>query len=544
MSDATSPSAHLDTFTARGLPPQSSWPHFKFDLPELKYPSRLNCATALLAGAISKGYVHRPALKFDGGVWTYGELLQRSNQIANVLVDDLGIVPGNRVLLRGFNGPIMAAAWLAIIKAGAVAVPTMPMLRAQELRDICDKAKISHALCDHRIVDELSLAMPGAREDAHLLTYGDDVLESRMSAKPKTFTDIETSRDDVCLLAFTSGTTGKPKATMHFHRDVLAMADVVGGRLLETKFDDIHLGSPPLAFTFGLGALLVFPLRFGAAAVLVEQASPERLLAAIQDYRVTALFTAPTLYRSLASQVANYNISSLCRCISAGEPLPKATSDLWYEATGIRLIDGIGATEMMHIFISAKGDDIRAGATGKPLPGYEAVVLDESNKPMTRGVGRLAVRGPTGCRYLDDDRQSVYVIDGWNVTGDRYRIDDDGYFWFEARSDDMIISSGYNIAAPEVEAALLAHKAVREVAVIGVPDMKRGQIVKAAVVLNAGYEPDAMMVKTLQDHVKMTIAPYKYPRAIDFTSSLPKTQTGKIQRFALRQREPSVSTAK
>jgi 2-aminobenzoate-CoA ligase len=413
----------------------------------------------------------------------------------------------------------------------------MPMLRTQELGEICTKARVSHALCDHRLLDELASAMPQARERGHLLTFGDGVLEGRMAGKSQSFIDIDTSSEDVCLLAFTSGTTGKPKATMHFHRDILAMADLVGGRLLDTSVDDVHLGSPPFAFTFGLGALLVFPLRFGAAAALIEQPSPEALLSAIQKFCVTALFTAPTMYRNLAAQVGKFDVASLRRCISAGEPLPKPTSDLWHEATGIRLIDGIGSTEMIHIFISAKGDEIRPGATGKPLPGYEAVVLDDEGKPMTRGVGRLAVRGPTGCRYLDDDRQKNYVVDGWNVTGDRYRIDEDGYFWFEARTDDMIISAGYNIAGPEVEVALLTHPAVREVAVIGAPDAQRGQVVKAVVVLNEGYADNAAMARTLQDHVKQTIAPYKYPRIVEFVGSLPKTQTGKIQRFALRQRE-------
>lgn len=537
MLDDALRSAHVDQFTARGLPPRASWPVLKFDLQELQYPLRLNCASALLDGVMARGHAERPALMFDGGCWSYAELLQQSNRIANVLVEDLGIVPGNRVLLRGFNGPMMAAAWLAVMKAGAVAVPTMPMLRTHELGEICAKAKISHALCDHRLSDELASAMPQACERGHLLTFGDGILEGRMSGKSPAFVDIDTSSEDVCLLAFTSGTTGKPKATMHFHRDILAMADVVGGRLLETSCDDVHLGSPPFAFTFGLGALLVFPLRFGAAVALIEQPSPEALLSAVQRFRVTALFTAPTMYRNLAAQVDKFDIASLRRCISAGEPLPKSTSDLWHQATGIRLIDGIGATEMIHIFISAKGDEIRPGSTGKPLPGYEAVVLDDNGTPMARGVGRLAVRGPTGCRYLDDDRQQNYVVDGWNVTGDRYRIDDDGYFWFEARSDDMIISAGYNIAGPEVEVALLAHPAIREVAVIGAPDAQRGQVVKAVVVLNAGFEGDANMVRALQDHVKQTIAPYKYPRVVEFAGALPKTQTGKIQRFALRQRE-------
>ncbi|HRX89707.1 MAG TPA: AMP-binding protein, partial [Steroidobacteraceae bacterium] len=352
------------------------------------------------------------------------------------------------------------------------------------------------------------------------------------------FENVATARDDVCLLAFTSGTTGNPKATMHFHRDVLVMADVVGRHLLDTSQDDIYVGSPPLGFTFGLGALLVFPMRYRGAAVLIERPSPTALLEAVQKFKATCMFTAPTMYRNLSAMVGQYDIGSLRRAVSAGEPLPKATSDAWYAATGMRLIDGIGATEMIHIFISAKPDVVRPGATGKPLPGYEAVVLDEAGHVLPPGVsGRLAVRGPTGCRYLADSRQREYVVDGWNVTGDRYRVDEDGYFWFEARADDMIVSAGYNIAGPEVESALVGHKAVREVAVVGAPDAERGQIVKAFIVLASGFEPTAALAKELQDFVKATIAPYKYPRAIEFLPQLPKTQTGKVQRYVLRQQE-------
>jgi 2-aminobenzoate-CoA ligase len=360
-----------------------------------------------------------------------------------------------------------------------------------------------------------------------------------MDRQSTRFDNVDTARDDVCLLAFTSGTTGQPKATMHFHRDVLAMADVVARHLLETAPDDVYVGSPPLGFTFGLGALLVFPLRFRASVGLVEQPTPENLLAAVQEFSATCLFTAPTMYRHLARIVGDYDVRTLRRAVSAGETLPKATSDLWLQATGIRLIDGIGATEMIHIFISAKGDDIRPGSTGKALPGYEAVVLGDEGKPLPAGhSGRLAVRGPTGCRYLDDaERQSSYVFDGWNLTGDRYHLDQDGYFWFEARADDLIVSAGYNIAGPEVEAALVVHPAVKEVAVVGSPDEERGQIVKAFVVLESGFTPGPVLVKELQDFVKQTAAPYKYPRAIEFLDSLPRTPTGKVQRFVLRQRE-------
>ena len=528
-------SAHIDDFTARGLPPRSEWPVMTFDLPELRYPPQLNCATVLLGDAVREGHGDSVALRSDAGEWTYAQLLEQSDRIANVLVHDLGIVPGNRVLLRGYNGLMLAAAWFAVMKVGAVAVPTMPMLRTHELSQICAKAQVRHALCDHRLMSELCAAMPDALEQGRLLSFGDGALERRMAVQAPTFVDVQTAVEDVCLLAFTSGTTGKPKATMHFHRDILAMADVVGGRLLRTGPDDVHLGSPPFAFTFGLGALLVFPLRFRASAALIEQPSPDALIRAIPKFGVTALFTAPTMYRNLVPLARDFDLRSLRRCVSAGEPLPKAISDQWFDATGIRLIDGIGATEMIHIFISAAGEEIRPGATGKPLPGYQAVVLDEQGRPQTHGSGRLAVRGPTGCRYLDDDRQRGYVVDGWNVTGDRYRIDEDGYFWFEARADDMIVSAGYNIAGPEVEAALLEHPAVREVAVVGAPDPARGQVVKAVVVLREGFQGDAALVRALQDHVKNAIAPYKYPRMVEFVAGLPKTPSGKIQRYALRQ---------
>jgi 2-aminobenzoate-CoA ligase len=530
--------AHVDTFTRDHLPPPEQWPLLKFELQELRYPPRLNCGVVLCDDAVREGHGASVALHSDAGTWTYAELLERANRIANVLVSELGLVPGNRVLLRAPNSPMLAAAWLAVMKAGGVAVTTMPLLRAKELRQIAVKARIEHALVDARLLHEVSATALETGRLGMTLTWGDGALEAAMARQPATFANVDTASDDVALLAFTSGTTGDPKATMHFHRDVLAMADVVGRHLLETAPDDVYVGSPPFGFTFGLGALLVFPLRFRAAAALVEQPSPDHLLAAVQRFGGTCLFTAPTMYRTLAGLVGGYDLRTLKRSVSAGEPLPKATSDAWHAATGIRLIDGIGATEMTHIFISAKGDAIRPGATGKPLPGYEAVVLDDNGRPLPRGSsGRLAVRGPTGCRYLADARQTGYVIDGWNVTGDRYRVDEDGYFWFEARADDMIVSAGYNIAGPEVEAALVAHPAVREAAVIGVPDEERGQIVKAFVVVESGFAPGPALVRDLQDFVKQTVAPYKYPRAVEFVEQLPKTTTGKVQRYLLRQRE-------
>lgn len=528
--------SHVDRFARDNLPPPDQWPLLRFDLPELLYPVRLNSATVLLDEAVAEGHGDRIAIHADDGSWRYSELLERANQIANVLVCECAVVPGNRVLLHGPNTPMLIATWLAVMKAGAIAVTTMPMLRSKELGQIATKARIDHALCDARLVGEIRTTTVRTGRLARTLTWGDGALENAMHRQPASFTNVDTACDDICLLAFTSGTTGEPKATIHFHRDVLVMADVVGRHLLETGRDDVYVGSPPLGFTFGLGALLVFPLRFRAATVMVEQPSPNALLAAVQKYRATCLFTAPTMYRRLGSNVSRFDLSSLRRSVSAGEPLPRATSDAWYAATGIRLIDGIGATEMIHIFISAKGDAIRPGATGKPLPGYEAVILDEYGRALPRGhAGRLAVRGPTGCRYLADDRQRQYVIDGWNVTGDRYLLDHDGYFWFQARADDMIISSGYNIAAPEVESALVAHPAVREVAVVGVPDEERGQMVKAFVVLAPGFAAGTALVRELQDFVKATVAPYKYPRAIEFLAALPKTQTGKVQRFVLRQ---------
>lgn len=542
MSDYT---AHIDTFTKDHLPPRKLWPEFRFELPELQYPDRVNCGRVLLDDAIAEGHAARTVLYSDAGRWTYAELFEQTNRIANVLVRDLGVVPGNRVLLRAPNTPMLAACWLAVMKVGAVAVTTMPMLRAKELAVIVQKARIEHALCDVRLVDELrQVAISGLR---HIVTFSDgnedsadggSELESLMGRRDAHFDAVDTARDDVCLLAFTSGTTGQPKATMHFHRDVLAMRDVVARHVFETSSSDIYVGSPPLGFTFGLGALLVFPLASRGAVALVEQPTPENLLDAVQKFGATALFTAPTAYRNLVPLAPQYDLSSLHRCISAGEPLPKATSDAWCKATGIRIIDGIGATEMIHIFISASGAEIRPGATGKPLPGYQACVLDEEGRALPRGfAGRLAVKGPTGCRYLDDPRQAEYVQGGWNVTGDRYFVDTDGYFWFEARADDMIISGGYNIAGPEVEAALITHPAVRECAVVGSPDDARGQVVKAFVVLNAGFIGDPALVGSLQNFVKQAIAPYKYPRAVEFVAALPKTQTGKVQRNVLRIRE-------
>ena len=526
--------AHADTFARDRLPPVDQWPRMHFDLPELRYPERLNCATVLIDEAIAEGHGDRPAILTETGPISYRALKARANRIANVL-KAAGLVPGNRVLLRGYNGPELYACWLAVMKAGAIAVTTMPMLRAPELTAIIGKGRPVIALCDHRLLADLHKAAEAAGNVGEIIGWGDGDLEGRMARAPDRFVNVDTASDDVCLLAFTSGTTGQPKACMHFHRDVLAMADVVARHLLHTKPDDVYTGSPPLGFTFGLGALLVFPFRFRAAVAPVEAPTPAALLTVIERHKVSCLFTAPFAYRALMGELEGRDIRSLRQCVSAGEFLPKAVSDAWQERTGIRIIDGIGATEMIHIFISAAGDAIRPGATGRPLPGYNACVLDDDGKPMPPGsVGRLAVTGPTGCRYLDDERQRDYVQYGWNVTGDLYRMDEDGYFWFVSRADDMIVSAGYNIAGLEVEWALLAHPAVRECAVVGAPDAKRGTVVKAFIVPQPGRAADAALVRELQDFVKQRIAPYKYPRLIEFLEALPKTPTGKLQRKALR----------
>ncbi len=528
-------SCHIDTFAADNLPPPAEQPEFVYSIPEVQYPEQLNCAAALLDDAITQGHGARVAIYSESGNWTYDDLAARSSQVANLLTNDMGLVPGNRVLLRSPNNPMLAAAWLGVMKAGGIAVTTMPMLRAKELAVIADKAQISHALYDQRIADELESAIERSGKMKTARSWIASEPDSWLAGQSPAFDTIDSAAHDTALLAFTSGTTGHPKATMHFHKDVMAMADIVGGLLLNTAADDIYIGSPPLGFTFGLGASLVFPLRFRAGVVLVETPTPEALLTGIERYGATGLFTAPTMYRAMLPQVDKHSIASLRFCFSAGEALPRPTSNAWFDATGLRIVDGIGATEMIHVFISATGKEIRPGATGKPLPGYEACVLNDDDQPMQRGQGRLAVKGPTGCRYLDDARQRDYVVDGWNVTGDVYEIDDDGYFWFRARADDMILSAGYNIAGPEVESALLAHAAVGECAVVGKPDEERGNIVKAFVVLAPGQSASDALVRTLQDHVKASIAPYKYPREIEFVKALPKTQTGKIQRFKLRE---------
>ncbi|RUW61044.1 AMP-binding protein [Mesorhizobium sp. M7A.F.Ca.US.008.03.1.1] len=533
------PSAHIDTFTRDHLPPPEQWPEILLD--GFDYPERLNAGVELTDRLVEKGLGDHTALIGNGRRRTYKELSDWTNRLAHALVENYGVKPGNRVLIRSANNPAMVACWLAATKVGAVVVNTMPMLRAGELAKIVDKAEITIALCDTRLMDEMTAC---AKDSAFLKqvigfdgTANHDAELDRVALdKPVTFTAVSTGRDDVALLGFTSGTTGVPKATMHFHRDLLIIADAYAREILEVTPDDIFVGSPPLAFTFGLGGLAIFPLRFGAAATLLEQATPPNMIHIIETYKATISFTAPTAYRAMLKAMdEGADLSSLRVAVSAGETLPAPVFEEWTRKTGKPILDGIGATEMLHIFISNRFGDMKPASTGKPVGGYEARIVDDEMREVPRGTtGRLAVRGPTGCRYMADGRQKEYVRDGWNITGDTFTQDEDGFFHFAARSDDMIVSAGYNIAGPEVEAALLSHPDVAECAVIGADDAERGQIVEAHVVLVQGVAPDALTTKRLQDHVKTTIAPYKYPRSIKFIAALPKTQTGKIQRFRLR----------
>ncbi len=533
------PTGHIDTFTRDNLPPPDQWPGFLLE--GFDYPERLNAAVELTDAMVARGFGDRVALIGNGRRRTYKELADWSNRLAHVLVEDLGVRPGNRVLIRGPNNPAMVACWLAATKAGAVVVNTMPLLRAGELSKIVDKAEVAFALCDTRLMAEMVACAQNSRFLKTVVGFDgssnhDAELDRLALEKPVHFEAVRTGRDDVALLGFTSGTTGEPKATMHFHRDLLIIADGYAREVLGVTPDDVFVGSPPLAFTFGLGGLAIFPLRFGAAAALLEQASPPNMVEIIEKYRATVCFTAPTAYRAmLQAMEEGADLSSLRAAVSAGETLPAPVYEEWMARTGKPMLDGIGATEMLHIFISNRFDDHRPACTGRPVRGYVARVVDEEMNELPPGeVGRLAVKGPTGCRYLADARQKEYVRQGWNITGDSFRMDENGHFHFAARNDDMIVSAGYNIAGPEVEAALLAHPAVSECAVVGAPDDARGQIVEAHVVLAEGFEAGPLMVRLLQDHVKATIAPYKYPRAVKFRSALPKTQTGKIQRFLLR----------
>ena len=535
--------AYQDTFAADNLPPRDEWPDL-INLDKLGYPEWLNCAEELLDRAVAEGDGDRLVLRTPEISWTYRDLAERANRIARVLTEDMGLKTGERVLLHAPNNPMLVACWFGIVKAGGIVVATMPMLRARELAVVIEKSRIRHAFFDHRLAAELAETRKRTALVENAFAFGNEELESRMAAKLPGFAAVKTHAEDVCLIAFSSGTTGVPKGTLHFHRDVLAICDTFSKQVLKPRRDDLFIGSPPLAFTFGLGGLVLFPMRVRAATVLLEKAPPPELAKAIEQFRPTICFTSPTGYRFMLEHAQSNDLSSLRECVSAGETLPKATSDAWFAKTGQRIIDGIGATEMLHIFISASGSGIRSGATGRPVPLFEARVVDGEGKEVPPGtVGRLAVRGPTGCRYLADDRQKKYVLDGWNVTGDAYLMDADGYFWFQARTDDMIISSGYNISGPEVEAALLEHPHVKECAVVGAPDAMRGMIAKAFVVLR----PEApaaspALAEQLQAFVKAQIAPYKYPRAVEFIAALPRTETGKVQRFKLRQAAEAKAT--
>jgi 2-aminobenzoate-CoA ligase len=529
-----SPSAHLDTFCRDRLPPADQWPEFRFGRPELTYPDRLNAAVELLDTTAARHGHDRPCLSSPTGTWTYGETVRLTNQLAQVLTQDYHLRPGHRVLLRGPNSPWLAVAWLAVLKAGGVAVTTMALLRPREIAAVAGLTEPSLALCDDRFTADLATAAP----DLTTVTYGDGAdLAARCAARGGRFAAVSTAADDVAMLAPTSGTTGTPKVTMHFHRDILATADTFSRHLIQPRPDDVFTGTPPLGFTFGLGGLLLFPLRAGASTLLLERATPGELADAVAAHGVTVLSTAPTAYRAMLAAGKASALAGLRRCVSAGEHLPAAVWHEFWQATGISIIDGIGSTEMLHVFIAAADENVRPGATGLPVPGYRAAIWDSDGHEVPDGQpGRLAVQGPTGCRYLADPRQRSYVQDGWNITGDTYVRDADGYYWFQARSDDMIISAGYNIAGGEVEEALLGHPDVLEVAVVGAPDPDRGTIVQAFVVLRPGTRADADKVAELQDFAKQCIAPYKYPRSVEFVAELPKTVSGKTQRYRLRQR--------
>ena len=534
MNDLGTPLGDYDPYVRDGLPPPEQWPVLLLDRPEYQYPEHLNCVVELLDRRVAAGEGARPCFRAPGVAWTYADLQDKVDRIARVLTRRYGLRPGACVMLRAPNTPMMVATYLAVIKAGAVIVATMPLLRAKELGYMLRKARIRLAVCDHRLLDELAAVAEGVAV-VPMGSAGPNDLVSMMAEEDGGFTPYRSRADDLCLIAFTSGTTGEPKGCMHFHRDMLAICDGYAAQVLRAEPGDVFIGTAPLAFTFGLGAVVLFPMRIGASAVLLEHASPAALLETIRRERPSVCFTAPTAYRAMIPLLQPGDTASLRICVSAGETLPATTWHAWQEATGIELMDGIGGTEMLHIFIAAPRGQLRPGSTGFPVPGYEAKLVDDAGRDLPRGsTGRLAVRGPVGCRYLYDARQTRFVQDGWNITGDTFHWDEDGYFWFQARSDDMIVSSGYNIAGPEVENAVLSHPAVAECAVVGVPDEERGAIVKAFVVPRPGLAADDALASAIQDHVKKEIAPYKYPRAVAFVDALPRTESGKVQRFKLR----------
>ncbi len=541
-SQASSRTAHVDSFCREHMPPAELLPDLDWSgFPALAARRRLNCATELLDQRVASGDDKRTVFHSESGPWSYGRLLETANRIGRVLVEDMGLVPGNRVLLHGPNTAMLAACWFAVLKAGGIVVCTTAMLRARELSEILRKAEVNICVTDACAAAECEQAVELHRpKPCRVLHFNSEQLQSLealLRTKPDDFQNCDTAADDVAIIAFTSGTTGTHKGAMHFHRDLVVVAECFPRHAVKAEADDIFCGSPPLSFTFGLGALVLFPMRVGASAVLLEQGSPSRLLEAIPKFRATICFTSPTGYRAMLPQVGKHDISSLRKCVSAGETLPAGTFEAWRKATGLKIIDGLGSTEMLHIFISAPEEEVRPGSTGKVLPGYQAIIVDNDGKDMPPGeIGQLAVRGPTGCRYLDDlEHQQQYVRNGWNLTGDLYRVDLDGYFWYQSRTDDMITSSGYNISGVEVENVLLGHPKIAECAVIGVPHPERGTIVKAFVVLRPGIVPGSEVAKELQDFVKSQIAPYKYPRAVKFMESLPRTATGKLQRYRLRE---------
>jgi len=529
--------AHVDTFAADRLPARDRWPELLFTLPELRYPERLNCADRLLDRHVRDGSGSRRCIVSPSGTWSYRDLFEAANRIARVLAEDLGVVPGNRVLLRAPNTPMLAACWFAVVKAGAIAVTAMPLYRSSELRAIVDKAQIRHALCDIRLAEDLRAATDDV-ESFQTSYFNTADLEERMQRKAPSFENVATYAHDVAIIAFTSGTTGKPKAAVHFHRDVLATCDTYGKHVLQAKPDHLFTGSPPLGFTFGLGGLLLFPLNIGASTLLLEKAAPEPLMQALAEYKANVVFTAPVAYRAMADMTAKYDVSSLAKCVSAGETLPPATWNVWHERTGLKILDGIGSTEMLHIFIGSPEESAIPGSTGRAVPGYVAEIHDENGEPVVReSIGRLAVKGPTGCRYLDDERQAGYVQNGWNYPGDAYRQDEHGCFWYVARTDDMIIAAGYNVSGPEVEQVLSTHPLVRECAVVGKPvPEKHTNLVKAYVVPADDKKAGAALAAELQEFVRGRIAPFKAPREVEFVAELPRTETGKVQRFRLRER--------
>lgn len=521
-----------DNFAHDSLPDIALQPDYIFPSTEFQQPEMLNCVERLLDYHIENGHGNAICLQTFEESWTYQDLYEKANQIAHILVDDLGLKSGNRVLIRSANNPMMVACWYAILKAGGIVVATMPLLRSKELTTIIDCAEISHAFCDDSLIEEINLVKSPFLKSVSFYKE----LTNLMESKPKNFTNYHSKSDSVALIGFTSGTTGLPKMTAHYHKDILNICEAFPQYSLQPTAHDVFTGSPPIGFTFGLGGLVLFPMYFGASTFLIEKPTPDLLLQAIQDFKVTICFTAPTAWRIITTKVKEYNVSSLRRCVSAGETLPMKVWEDWYNATGLKIIDGIGATEMLHIFISSNEENMKPGATGLAVTGYEAKIVDKKgNEVGANEPGRLAVRGITGCKYLNrEEKQREYVENGWNITGDIFKRDKDGYFWFVARGDDMIISSGYNIAAIEVESVLLTHDEILECAVIGLPDEERGMLVCAYIVLKDHSKAQDETAKTIKDWFKEVAAPYKYPREIRFLEALPKTETGKIQRFKLK----------